>query len=119
MSSNLLMSLALAFLLSCCATAGSTGQTPRIDATSVATAERSFREMMDALSPDKQHQLALAMLALNLGGVSSAYEAASNPELQSPSISRIKDDVNGMSAEEIIALAARTSTVKFETPIRQ
>ncbi len=119
MSSNVLMSLVLASLLAGCATTASTAQSPRIDATSVVAAEDSYRAMMDTLSPEKQRQLALAMLALNLRGVGSAYEAMKNPDLQSLSIGRIKDDVNGMTADEIIALAARTSTVKFEVPARQ
>jgi hypothetical protein len=44
----------------------------------------------------------------------SAYEVASNPELQRVGPARIKDRIAGMTAEEIIDFADRNSTVTLE-----
>lgn len=59
-------------------------------------------------------QLALAVLAINMIGVNSAYEVVNSPELQTSSIGRIKDRVAGMSADEIIAYAAKNSTLRID-----
>lgn len=58
------------------------------------------------------------MLKINMAGVQSAYDVVQSKDLQSPSIARIKDRVAGMTAEEIIALANRTSDVKVEVESR-
>ena len=78
----------------------------RIDGSSDQAAERSFRRMMQARDRDAQMQLAMAMLQINMAGVSSASEMLANPELRNPSITRIRGQVDGMTAEEMIALAA-------------
>ena len=86
----------------------------RLDASSDAAAKKSFDRMEKNLSPKLQRELIVAMVKLNMVGVNSAYDVVANPELQSPSIVRIKDRVAGMTAEEIIDLADRTSTVKVD-----
>ena len=91
----------------------------RIDATSEATATATFERMTSSLSPRKQQALQIAVLLLNMEGVSSAYEVVDDPALQRPSIARIRDKVSGMSADEIIALSKRVKTVRAVVPSDQ
>lgn len=84
----------------------------RIDASTEASAKASFEAMTTSLSPRKQQALQIAVLVLNMDGVSSAYEAVNNPELQRPSIERIRDKVSGMTADEIIRLSKRVTSVR-------
>lgn len=86
----------------------------RLDATSDTTAQESYEKMMRQASEKQQQALAVAMLKLNMAGVQSAYEVVQDKDLQSVSIARIKDRVAGMTADEIIALAERTSDVKVD-----
>jgi hypothetical protein len=68
-----------------------------------------------AVSPVTQkNKLISAMIQLNLVGVQSANEMVERPELQSLSPVRIKDKIAGMTADEIVDLANRTSTVKIK-----
>ena len=69
---------------------------------------------MSARSEPERQKLGLAIVLINMEGVKSAYEVIGNPELEAPSVGRIKDKVAGMTADEIIALAARTSSVRME-----
>jgi hypothetical protein len=109
--------LLLTFALSTACTAMPTqSDAVRIDSSSQEAAEASYKTMMKGRSEWENQKLALAVLMLNMAGVKSAYEVVGNPELQSPSIGRIKDKVAGMTADEIITLAARTSDVRIETP---
>lgn len=84
----------------------------RIDASSDASAQRTWKKMVASASPEERQQLIIALLKLNLAGVSSAYEVAGNPELQTLSAARIKDKISGLTADEIIELAERTSTAE-------
>src|SRR5258708_4581238 len=90
------------------------GEAIRIDASSAASAEMSWRQMLAAASAQDQQKLQVALIQLNLAGVNSAYDVASNPELQNPSVIRVKDKLAGLTAEEIIELANKTSTVKVK-----
>ena len=83
----------------------------RIDASSIESAEDSYKAMTRGQSHAKKQELAIAVLVLNMEGVTSAYEVVGNPELQSPSIGRIKDRVAGMTAAEIIALLGLTARI--------
>lgn len=114
MSKHLLLSIALVALSSCASTSPNSGQAVRLDATSAATAEQSFKRMLDQSGATRQQELALAVLKLSMAGVQSAYEVIGHPELQSSSIVGIKDRVAGMTAEEIIDLANRKSDVRIE-----
>lgn len=84
----------------------------RIDASTDASARVSFDRMTASLSPRKQQALQIAVLILNMEGVSSAYEVVNDPELQRPSIERIRDKVSGMTADEIIRLSKRVKSVR-------
>lgn len=84
----------------------------RLDGSSDSAAVRSFKQMMDA-RPDARMHLAMAMLQLNMVGVSSAAEMMADPELRNPSIARVRDEVDGLTADEIIALAAATGVQTF------
>ena len=99
--------LVFAALSSGCATNAKGREVPRIDATSTTSAEQSYSRMMDDLSAAKKQRLALAVLLINLDGFKSVYEDLNNTEPRS--ISRIKDKVAGLSAEEIISLGSRSS----------
>lgn len=90
----------------------------RIDATSRESAHASFMAMMKRLPKAKQEKLAAAVLVINMEGVKSVHEAIRDPELQSPSIERIKDTVAGMTADEIIAYADRTGDVQVKVQAR-
>lgn len=86
----------------------------RLDASTDATAEASWKAMHEEASPEQKQKLALAMLKINLAGTHSAHDAARDPALQTLGITGIKDKVSGMTAEEIIALADRVSTITAE-----
>jgi hypothetical protein len=90
------------------------GEPIRLDASSDSAAEASYKRMVDQLGAKKQRKLQLAILQINMTGVNSAYEVASNPELQRVGPARIKDRIAGMTAEEIIDFADRNSTVTLE-----
>ncbi|WP_313493339.1 hypothetical protein [Stenotrophomonas sp.] len=81
----------------------------RLDASSDAAAESSWKQMIESVSAAKKQKLLLAMLQINLDGVNSAYEVVGNPELQGFGIARVKDRVAGLDADEIIELGSRTS----------
>jgi hypothetical protein len=90
----------------------------RIDASSDAAANVSFGQMVDSLPARKRQQLQIAVLILNMEDVSSAYEVVNNPELQHPSIERIKGRVAGMTADEVIRLSKSVKTVRAEVQER-
>lgn len=103
------------FLIGFLAVAGvQAGESIRLDASSDASAKSSWKRMTESVSREKQQQLLVAMLQINLAGVNSAYEVAGNPELQHPSITRIKDRIAGLNADEIIAMGNRVSTFQAE-----
>jgi len=103
-----------AVLILGCATVVTQQTTVRIDASSSQAAEASYKAMMKGRSQADQQKLGLAVLVLNMQGVKSAREVVNNPELQSPSIVRIRTKVAGMTAEQIIALAAKNPSVRIE-----
>ncbi|MHB8742105.1 MAG: hypothetical protein ACYC9L_03185 [Sulfuricaulis sp.] len=87
----------------------------RIDGSSDAAAKASWDRMLAQSKSQTQQKLVGALIQINLAGVNSAFEVASNPDLQSLSVARIKDKIAGLTAEQIIDLANRISTVKVET----
>lgn len=105
---------ALAACLAACMSSGTKREATRIDASSDATAEASFKAMLSELPNGKQQELLVAMIEINLEGVQSAYDIVGNPQLQRMSITRIKDRVAGMTAEEIVAYAETVSTVEAQ-----
>lgn len=116
MSKVIIVAVFITALLGGCATHKANPTVARIDSSTAASAEASYKAMINRLPQPKQMQLALAVTMINMIGVNSAHEVVANPELQSPSIGRIKDRVAGMSADEIIAYADRNSTVRIEIP---
>ena len=86
----------------------------RIDSSSSQSAEASYKAMMSERSQANQQKLAIAVLVLNMQGVKSATEVVNNPGLQAPSIDRIRAKVVGMTAEEIIALAAKNPSGRVD-----
>ena len=103
-------------LATACATDSGTMEPLRIDATSVESTRASFNAMMDKRSEAQQLQLALAVFVLNMEGVKSAYEVVGNPELQAPSVERIRSKVADLTAEQIIALSRINPAVKIALP---
>lgn len=105
----------LALMLGMILSAGVAAKEPvRIDASSSESAEASWIDMLNSVSRRKQRTLIEAMLKINFAGIQSAREVAENPELQRPSISRIKDQVAGMTASEIIEYGESVATVTVE-----
>jgi hypothetical protein len=90
----------------------------RIDASSNESAQASWDRMTAEIDGKKNQQLQIAMVQLNLVRVNSASEVVSNPELQNLSVVRIKDKVAGLTADEIIELANRTSNVKVNVEVK-
>lgn len=90
----------------------------RIDATSRGSAHASFMAMMKRLPNAKQEKRAAAVLVINMEGIKSVHDVVPDPELQSPSIERIRDTVAGMAADEIIAYADRTGDVQVKVQAR-
>ena len=85
-----------------------------LDARSDASAQRSYEKMMRGRSDAQKVALALAVMQINLEGVNSAYELAADPGLKELGINRIRERVAGMTADEIIALGERVSSVRME-----
>lgn len=112
MSTNVFFAMATAVLIFL-ADASASDQV-RIDASSDAAAAASFARMIEPLPAGKRQELQIAILVLNMDGVSSAYEAIQDPALRRPSIERIKDRVAGMTADEIIALSKGVTSIEVE-----
>jgi len=107
--------LATAFLVGVLAIGAAHANEPiRLDASSDAAAESSWKKMTEMATPEKKQKLLIAMLQINMAGVNSAYDVVRNPELQSLGIARIKDKVSGLTADEIIELGGRTSTIQVQ-----
>ena len=111
-SREVLLGLAAALVIGCANQ--HPAETVRIDASSPQAAEASYQAMMDALPPGEQQQLAIAVVMLNMEGVKSAYEVVGNPDLQKPSMAHIRDNVAGMTAEEIIERAKENPSVRIK-----
>lgn len=108
---RLLIALVVAAALVSCATSGRDEDAVRIDATSVETAEASYRAMMVGRSVAQQQRLALAVLLLNLEGTRSANDLVGDDQ---GSVGPIRNKVAGLSAEQIIALSARVKEPRIE-----
>ena len=102
------------FLTGCVSTAGSK-KAARIDGSSPEAAVASYEAMMRGRSEEERKKLALAIVVLNMEDVQSGYEVVGNPELESPSIARIRKIVAGMTAEEIWVRAAQSPTIRIES----
>lgn len=70
--------------------------------------------MLDAATPTERRELRVALLQINLAGVQSAKEVVGQPSMQQLGIARIKDKVAGLTAEQVIKLGKRVSTIKIE-----
>ncbi|TAM15234.1 MAG: hypothetical protein EPN68_17670 [Rhodanobacter sp.] len=101
-------------LLAGCASVPPAQTAIRIDSSSPQAANASYKAMMGELSQAEQQKLAIAVLVLNMQGVKSAREVVNNPALQSPSIARIRTKVAGLTAPQIIALAAKNPSVRIK-----
>lgn len=108
-----LVALSVATLTGC-ASVHSPEAEIRIDSSSPQAAEASYKSMMNARSEADQRKLAVAILMLNMQGVTSARDVVNHPELQAPSIARIRQKVAGMTAEQIMELAAQNPSVRVE-----
>lgn len=86
----------------------------RIDAHDARSASQSFGAMIGALPANEQRDLIEAVALLNLRGVKSAQELDARADLRNGfGIARIKDEVAGMSAEEIVALAREVPDISI------
>lgn len=106
--------LLLAALLGAAAFGLHAGKAVRLDASTLDSTQASFERMLQGLPAAQRNALFGAVLLINLEGVHSARELA-NPELQDLSVLRIKHRIDGMTADEIIALADSLETPKIES----
>ena len=101
--------------MSVLATGIACGKEPiRVDASSDAAAEFSWKRMTESVTPAKRQKLMVAMVQINLAGVNSAYDLVANPELQGFGIARAKDKVGNLNADEIIELGIDTPSVQVQ-----
>lgn len=108
-----------AALLTLVVTVGAHAKEPlRLDASSDEAAETTWKAMVDSATPAMRKKLLEAMVKINLAGVRSVTETVNDPGLQSFGIIRIKDNVAGLNAREIVAYGERVSTVKIESSSR-
>ena len=80
----------------------------RIDASSDKAANTTFDKMVRECPHDKQKALVAAMVQLNLSGAHTVFEILNDPNRRQMDAARIKDQIAGKDADEIIALAAST-----------
>lgn len=85
----------------------------RLDGSSDQAALDSFDLMRAELSQKKQADLVFAVLKINMDGVGSASEMLANPALRETTVARIRDRVDGMTAEEIITEAENVTSVQM------
>jgi hypothetical protein len=111
--------IAAAVMTLAIATATYAKEPMRLDGSSEQAAVATWEAMVASAKPKTRKKLMEAILKINLAGVKSVTEAMENPELQSLGIVRIKDQVAGMTAEEIIEYGERVSTVMIEEPAAQ
>ena len=109
---NSLLAASLVMFLAACATTPAGPMA--IDGTTAATAEASWERMLDTVDPATRMALLQAMIQINLQGVDSVYDIAGNDDMKQLSISRIREQVDGMTADEIVALGEQVGTVKIE-----
>jgi hypothetical protein len=69
--------------------------------------------MLADSNSQRQQELMLAMIKLNMDGVQSAIDVAFDPGLQNPSVARIRDRVDGLTAEEFIELAGQVQDIEI------
>jgi len=105
-----MLSLTLLLSLAPLAVAGGAAEPPRLDGSSAEAARASYEKMVRQLPPATQQALALAVLKLNLGGVQSAYQAMG----RDISIVGVRERVDGMTAEQIIALGDAVTGMTIE-----
>lgn len=97
--------VAIAVLNGCSVNSTQADNAIRIDGSSASAAEASFARMLAEANPQQRQELTLALVKLHFDGVKSAVEIVGNPELQNPTVAGIRDRVDGLTAEEFIALA--------------
>lgn len=85
-----------------------------LDGSSDRAAQRSYQKMFRGRSDAEKLALALAVAKINLEGINSAYELVASPARDDLGITRIRERVNGLSAEQIIALGEQVSSVRIE-----
>lgn len=99
-------------VLALCTSCAPTRQEIRIDGSSDLTVQQSYTRMSDSLSQEQRTKLMMAIIQLNMIGISSAKEMLADPELRSPGPVRIKSRIAGLNSAEIIALAAKNPDVR-------
>ena len=114
---KILLAACLVLSLAACATTPVTPLT--IDGSTNAPAEASWARMLEEVDSRKRMELLTAMVAINLQGVESVYDVAGNEDLHKLSISRVREQLDGMTADEILAYAGEVSTVKIRIEARQ
>lgn len=113
---RMLILLVITLILSIFSISTSFGTEPvRIDGSSDAAAQASWIKMLNSLEQEKMHELTIAFAKISLVGVNSVFDLAKNPDLMPLSITKIKDQVDGLTADQIIQLGNEVnSTITAE-----
>ena len=75
---------------------------PQLDGSSEAAFVESLDAMNRALSPAKRRQLTEALVLIHFKDVESAFEVLAKPELQRFKPSDLRDELDGMTFDDII-----------------
>jgi hypothetical protein len=88
----------------------------RIDGSTEATFDRSFTQMNRSLSGPEQTALWIALIRIHFMGVESALELVDNPELQNLEFANLREELDGMTLDEILEYAEQSAvTINIET----
>lgn len=86
----------------------------RVDGSSAASTEQSVLKINRVLTERQRIEFAMALMQIQLSEMESVYDLLNNKSLQSTNYAYLATKINGMTYQEIIALATQ-SKVKIET----
>ena len=112
---RLMFAVLAACLVAGCATTPAAPLT--IDGSTDATAEASWARMLDQVDPHTRIELVTGLIAINLQGVETVYDVVGNEDLHEASISNVREQVDGMTAEEFLQYAGDVSTVEIKVKV--
>lgn len=112
---NLLFATLFAVAAAACATTPAEPVT--IDGSTDATAEASWARMLDEADRHTRIELMTALIAINLQGVESVYEIVGNDDLKTASIANVREQLDGMTADEVLAYAGEVATVEIKVQV--
>jgi hypothetical protein len=82
-------------------------QVLRVDGSSDEAADKSFGDMVNSENPEQRRKLLTALVQINMEGVKNVGQAEASEASHHPSAARVRKKIDGMTAEQIIALGAQ------------